>query len=143
MSERTTIVPDEDIIAEINVTPLVDISLVLVIIFMIVAPFLSQILKPLQLPKSSKAAITEANSIKISVFPDGTLAVGSSMIGLGELPGRLKQEIASGKNPWALVRAGMEVPHGQVMQIVKIVKEAGIQRIAFAAQPKAPEVKAP
>jgi len=49
---------DEDIISEINLTPLVDVSLVLVIIFIVVAPFLTNVLKPLVLPSSSRAALS-------------------------------------------------------------------------------------
>lgn len=118
-------------------TPLVDVSLVLVIIFMVVVPFFSHIIKPLMLPTSSRTAMTDRNSIPVSVFPDGELAVGSSLIGgPDQLAGALQHEISTGKSPWVMVRAGQEVPHGRVMDIVKAVKKAGIERIGFAVSPK-------
>lgn len=129
---------EEDIISEINLTPLVDVSLVLVIIFMVVAPFVTHILKPLQLPHCVNASLSEQNSIKVSVFPDGTLAVGPNLVKREQLESALQQEIASGKNPWVMLRAGMMVSHGRVMDIVGAIKKAGIKRIGFAAKPKAP-----
>ncbi|HAM37018.1 MAG TPA: protein TolR [Elusimicrobia bacterium] len=134
---------DEDIISEINLTPLVDVSLVLVIIFMVVAPFFSQILKPLLLPASSRATLSEQNCVKVSIFPDGTLAVGAALIAEAKLAEALQLELTLGKRPWALVRAGTDVSSGRVMDIVKELKRAGIERIAFAAQPKAIESPGP
>jgi biopolymer transport protein ExbD len=131
---------DDDIIAEINLTPLVDVSLVLVIIFMVVAPMFSKILKPLILPSASRASITESTAINISLFPDGTLAVGSNIVEMGRLAEAVQKEMDSGHPPWALVRAGTSVPHGRVMDVVRKAKQSGVQRIAFATQP-APPIK--
>ncbi|MFA6003235.1 MAG: biopolymer transporter ExbD [Elusimicrobiota bacterium] len=128
---------EDDIISEINLTPLVDVSLVLVIIFMVVAPFFSQILKPLTLPNSASATLTEQNTIKVSIFPDGTLAVGPALVQPEQMNAALQKEIASGKQPWVVVRAGTEVASGRVMDTVKEIKKYGIERVAFAAQPKA------
>lgn len=127
---------DDEIIAEINMTPLVDISLVLVIIFMVIAPFLSHVLKPVDLPSSSKAALSDQNSIKVSIYPDGTLAVGSLMLTEPELADAIDKELAAGKKPWVLVRAGADVPHGRVMDVVKSILKRKIERLAFAARPK-------
>ena len=129
---------DEDIIAEINVTPLVDVCLVLVIIFMVIAPFVTQILKPLSLPTAQRTGMTEQNTIKVSLFPDGTLAVGATLISIGELSAKLKEEQNSGKPPWVIIRAGAEIAHRDVMNVMKIVKEFGAERVAFAANPGAP-----
>jgi biopolymer transport protein ExbD len=127
----------DEMITEINMTPLVDISLVLVIIFMVIAPFLSHVLKPLNLPMSAKATLTDQNTIKVSVFPDGTLAVGATVMDDAQLEGAITNEIKAGKKPWVLVRAGVEVPHGRVMDVVKIIQRQKIERLAFAARPKA------
>ncbi|MBI4375189.1 MAG: biopolymer transporter ExbD [Elusimicrobia bacterium] len=126
----------DEMITEINLTPLVDVCLVLVIIFMIVAPLFSRVLKPLILPGSTQAKLTEKNSIKVSVFPDGKIAVGPDFVAQSELAAALKKQIEAGAPPWALVRAGADVPHGRVMDVIRTVKEAGVSRLAFAAQPK-------
>lgn len=132
---RASDMDQESIIAEINLTPLVDVSLVLVIIFMVVAPFLTHILKPLQLPNAIRSSITDRNALRVSIFPDGIVAVGNTIVAEKELSVRIHDEISSGKKPWALVRAGSQVSHGRVMQIMKVLKVSGIERIAFATQP--------
>ncbi len=50
-------------------------------------------------------------------------------------------EVANGKSPWVLVRAGVDIPYGRVMAIVKMVKKSGVSRIAFATRPKNIEEK--
>ena len=133
---------EDEIIAEINMTPLVDVSLVLVIIFMIVAPFMSNVLKPLNLPTSARAALSEQEAVKVSIFPDGQLAVGPDMIERAQLESAIQKQISEGKRPWVLIRAGAEVNHGKVMEIVKVVKALKIERLAFAANPKPLEAAA-
>lgn len=129
--------PDDEILTGINVTPLVDVSLVLVIIFMVIAPFVPQLLKPIHLPSSYNAALTEADCIKVSLFSDGRIAVDTDFVSRESLEEAVKSKIASGHAPWVIIRAGSEASHGSVMQIVDIVKRAGAQRIAFAVQSQA------
>lgn len=129
-------IDSEDPIVDINLTPLVDVSLVLVIIFMVVAPFCSNVIKPMTLPSSRKSSLYAQDSIKVSLFPDGNLAVGPEFIPRERLVETLRGELASGKPSVALVRAGTDVPHGEVMEVLHAVKQAGVQRIAFAVHPK-------
>mgnify|MGYP001582467655 CR=1 FL=1 len=131
-----TDIADDDIIADINMTPLVDVSLVLVIIFMIISPFLSNILKPIILPTSRQSLLTEQNTIKVSIFPDGQLGVGPRIVNEADLESAIGKELAAGKKPWVLVRAGAEVSHGRVMSVVKTIKKQKIERVAFATRPR-------
>lgn len=127
---------EDSIISEINMTPLVDVSLVLVIIFMLIAPFLSQLLKPMILPTARQATLNDQNTVKVSIFTDGTLAVNATVVkeeNMGEL---ILKEITKGKSPWALVRADTDVPYEKVMTILQLVKKAGIERVAFATKPE-------
>ncbi|MFA6434737.1 MAG: biopolymer transporter ExbD [Elusimicrobiales bacterium] len=133
--------PEDGIISGINMTPLVDISLVLVIIFMLIAPFLSRLLKPMTLPPARQASLNDQNTVKISIFKDGTLAVNANVVNEAEMGGRILSEITSGKSPWALVRADVEVPYEKVMVILRLVKKSGIERIAFATRPAEAGVK--
>jgi biopolymer transport protein ExbD len=128
---------DDTVIAEINLTPLVDVSLVLVIIFMVSAPLFSHLFKPLVLPVSGHSALTEANSITISVFPEGALAVGPVNVSEQSLAEEVARQIASGRPPWALVRADAGVTHGRVMDILRIVRGSGVQRVGFAVRREA------
>lgn len=126
--------PEESIIAEINLTPLVDVSLVLVIIFMVVAPLFSTMLKSLPLPAARQAALTEANTINVSLFSDGTVAVGPREVRAERLRPELVKLIAAGRPPWVVVRAGADVPYGRVMDVLDRVESSGIKRIGFATR---------
>jgi len=117
-------------------TPLVDISLVLVIIFMLIAPFLSSLVKPMKLPPARRASLNDQNTVKVSIFKDGTLAVNASVVKEADLGGVILKEITKGKSPWALVRADTEIPYERVMSIMQLIKKAGIERIAFATRPE-------
>lgn len=127
--------PADNIISEINMTPLVDISLVLVIIFMLIAPFLSRLLKPMTLPPARQASLNDQNTVKISIFSDGTLAINAEVVTEAELGPRVLKEITRGKSPWALIRADTDIPYEKVMVILQLVKKSGIERIAFATRP--------
>lgn len=130
--------PEENIISEINMTPLVDVSLVLVIIFMVIAPFFSHLLKQILLPTAASASLNDQNSIKISIFGDGTLAVDTTVIKEDELGGAILKEIGKVRSPWVIVRADSGVRHGRVMEIVRLAKKSGVERVAFAITPKVP-----
>lgn len=129
--------PEDEAICDINVTPLVDVSLVLVILFMVMAPLVSQILKPLLLPQSARASLSQSNCVKVSLFADGTLAVGAALIPEAQLEDRLRREFGSGRTPWVVLRAPENAPHGLVMDLLKRIRQAGAQRVAFGAKPKA------
>lgn len=133
--------PEESIISEINMTPLVDVSLVLVIIFMLIAPFLSRLLKPMTLPPAKQASLNDQNTVKISIFTDGTLAINAEVVKEADLGEQILKEITRGKSPWALVRADTEVPYEKVLVILHLIKKSGIERIAFATRPAEAGVK--
>lgn len=129
-------IPEDSIISEINMTPLVDISLVLVIIFMVIAPFFSHLLKQITLPTAGTASLNDQNSIKISVFEDGTLAVNTTVVKESEMGGAILAEIGRVRSPWLIMRADGKVRHGRVMEIVRLAKKSGVERVAFAVTPK-------
>jgi len=129
--------PEDSIIAEINMTPLVDVSLVLVIIFMVIAPFFSNLLKQLVLPAAASVSLNDQNSMKISIFTDGTLAVNANVVDESEMGGAILNEIGRTRSPWVIVRADSKVRHGRVMEIVRLAKRSGVERVAFAITPKA------
>jgi biopolymer transport protein ExbD len=128
-----------DVIEGINVTPLVDITLVLLIIMMVTARIIVQQQMPMDLPKAAKS--TEAQVVfGVDVFSSGDTFVDNKKVSEVEKILPLAKE-ALAKNPElrVTVRAEGTVPHSKVMRVVDLLKQAGISRIAFGSSNIAPE----
>jgi len=130
--------PDEDdVIAGINVTPLVDIALVLLVIFMVTAKVLVSPAVAMTLPQSG--ASTEVRSpFTLEMAADGAVVVnGARVVADRDIVGMA--EAARSKNPeaYAIIRADRAVPHGRVIRAIDLVKQGGIARVAFSVAPGA------
>jgi biopolymer transport protein TolR len=126
--------------SDINMTPLIDVMLVLLVIFMITAPLMSSSLK-LDLPKSEAAtASDQPDFIAVSIDPQGRLYVADQIVTPEAFAERVAQ--AARKNPQTEVqlRADKTVPYGRVAELIGAVQKAGLNRIGFVAEPK-PETK--
>ena len=127
----TTSQGDEGIVG-INVTPLVDITLVLLIVFMVTAKLISGQSVPLDLPKAATAGALQS-IFTISVDADAkVLANGRTMNDRAALQSEAKQALAADPTLRALVSASARSSHGSVMQVVDSLREVGVTRIAFA-----------
>lgn len=119
--------------AEINVTPLVDVMLVLLIIFMVTAPLLNAGV-PVDLPDSNaKALPQEPQQITLSLDRDGRLFIDESELAPGELPARLASmpRDAAGKLPVVTLRADKALDYGRVMQVMGELNRAGFTAISL------------
>ena len=119
--------------AEINVTPLVDVMLVLLIIFMVTAPLLKAGV-PVELPESrAKALAEEADQITISLSRDGSVYLDDEQVAPGELPERLQSLPAGedGKPPLVTLRADRGLDYGQVMGVMGELNRAGFNSISL------------
>jgi biopolymer transport protein ExbD len=131
--------------SEINVTPLVDVMLVLLVIFIITTPLMASRLA-LELPKAAapaEQAQTPAVSVAIALDAQGKTYWGDAVIDPATLPQRLRD--AAGRDPATEVqlRADTAVPYGRVVQVIGLAQAAGLSRIGFVANPQAPEAAAP
>jgi biopolymer transport protein TolR len=123
----------DDAIVGINVTPLVDITLVLLIVFMVTAKLISGQSVPLDLPKAATAGALQS-IFTISVDADAkVLANGRTMSDRAALQSEAKRALAADPTLRALVSASARSSHGSVMQVVDSLREVGVTRIAFAA----------
>jgi biopolymer transport protein ExbD len=120
----------------INVTPLVDVSLVLVLIFMVTSPFFAKPLLPVRLPEAGAAKSEDARNITVSVSPETGVAVNETPVALDNLGRELKNRIDETGFDFVLVRADERVPSGEVQDVLRLAKRAGAKRIAFAATPR-------
>jgi len=119
--------------AEINVTPLVDVMLVLLIIFMVTAPLLKAAV-PIELPESrAKAMSEEQGQVTITLRRDGTVFLETEALAPGELPDRLAAVPpgADGKPPLVTLRADKALDYGRVMDVMGELNRAGFTSISL------------
>ena len=124
---------DDDGINGINVTPLVDITLVLLIVFMVTAKLIAGQGIPLDLPKAASASATQT-MFTVSIDPQGhVLANGKATSSDGELREQARRALAQNPELRTVIQASARASHGAVMHVVDEVREVGIAKIAFAA----------
>lgn len=119
--------------SEINVTPFVDVMLVLLIIFMVTAPLLQQGID-VNLPKAKGRDLPPENRINVTVKKGGQIFLNDNPITMQELTTRLKaiKEL----NPDVFLKADKDVPYGLVVEIMGEIKDAGIDKIGMVTEPK-------
>ena len=123
---------------EINVTPFIDVVLVLLIIFMVAAP-LSTVDLPIDLPTSSATAQRKPDKpTYVSIKPDLSLAIGETQVRRSELVRAL--DAADGdKDRFIFLRADRAVPYGELMDVLEILRKGGYTRIKLVALEGVPE----
>ena len=120
--------------AEINVTPLVDVMLVLLIIFMVTAPLLDAGV-PVKLPESRAGALEQDQKpIQVSLDAEGKIFVDEDQVALAGLPARLQEKAAGktgGEAPQVYLRAETTLDYGQVMRVMGELNHAGFNKVAL------------
>jgi biopolymer transport protein ExbD len=128
----------DDAITGINVTPLVDITLVLLIIFMVTAKLIVSQSVPLDLPKAATGSEVQV-VFSVVLAADGTTQVDGKTVPNDDAilgPARAAHD----KNPElrAVIKADSVVPHGRVIHVLDLLKQGGVSKIAFGVTPIAP-----
>ena len=126
--------------ADINVTPLVDVMLVLLIIFMVTAPLMTAGV-PVNLPDSrAKALDQDQKPVDIAVDRDGTIHIGEDAVTIEELPDRLSviasERRQGDKPPQVFLRADKALDYGRVMEVMGELNRAGLNRVALVSNAK-------
>jgi len=126
--------------ADINVTPLVDVMLVLLIIFMVTAPLMTAGV-PVNLPDSrAKALDQDQKPVDIAVDRDGTIHIGDDAVTIEELPDRLSviasERRQGDKPPQVFLRADKALDYGRVMEVMGELNRAGLNRVALVSNAK-------
>ncbi len=124
---------DDDGINGINVTPLVDVTLVLLIIFMVTAKLIAGHGIPLDLPKAASAGTTQT-MLTLSIDAQGkVLANGQPVVSDSALREQTRQALHKNPELRTVIAASAAASHGSVMHVVDTVRDAGAVKIAFAA----------
>jgi biopolymer transport protein ExbD/biopolymer transport protein TolR len=127
--------PGSQPMSDINMTPLIDVMLVLLVIFMITAPLMSSSLK-LDLPKSDAAAPSDVPQfISVAITPDGALHFGDDPLSADVFADRVAQAAKANPQLEVQLRADKSVPYGRVAELIGMIQKAGLNRIAFVAEP--------
>ncbi|MCA1974011.1 MAG: biopolymer transporter ExbD [Caenispirillum sp.] len=123
--------------AAMNVVPLVDVMLVLLVIFIVTAPILTHAVK-IDLPKASSAAnITKPAHIEFGIREDGSLFWNGEAVAAGTLPARFAAEASKQPQPELHIRADRHVHYEKVAQVMAAAARAGLVRIGFVSEPDA------
>jgi biopolymer transport protein TolR len=121
--------------SEINMTPLVDVMLVLVVIFIITAPLLASSIK-LDLPKTEAAKPGEAPKfVTLVVDKSGQTFLNDQPLDLLALAGKLEQTAKANPETEVQLRADAAVPYGRIVEVMGTAQKAGLNRIGFVADP--------
>lgn len=130
--ERT---PGPQPMSEINMTPLVDVMLVLVVIFMITAPLLVSAVK-VDLPSTPGAAALQApRYVTLTIDRAGQTFVNDQPLDRASLLASLRQSAAQYPDTEVRLRADAGVPYGRVVEVMGLTHQAGLNRIGFVAEP--------
>lgn len=135
---------DEDMISEINMTPFVDIVLVLLIIFMVTAKLMFSASIPLQLPKASTGEDLKASQLAISIQPKKgkqpeRLFLNGKPVTFEQLKVQIRDKIKTKgkKNVQAIIAADRLVTHGKVILVLNMLRTLGVEDYAFNIDPQA------
>ena len=124
--------------AEINVTPLVDVVLVLLIIFMVTAPFLQGGLE-IDLPKVATRGLDVREGLIVSVRGDRTIAVGNSVVSLTQFEDELSRAGAT-QRP-VFLKADQNVPYGFIVDVIARMRRSGVSALGIVTEPPLQERK--
>ncbi len=121
-------------ISDINVTPLVDVVLVLLIIFMVTAPVLQSGIE-VSVPKTRTVKEITEERMVISINKQQRVFLGNDPVNINEIKGKLRQKIRDPQNQSVFIRADEDVPFGAFATVMDAVKSAGITNVSIVTQP--------
>ena len=121
-------------LADINVTPFVDVVLVLLIIFMITAPVLQSGIE-VAVPKTKTVKEITEEKLMISIDKQQRVYIGNDPININEIPARLRQQLKDPARMQIYLRADENVPFGAFATVMDSVKQAGITNVSIVTQP--------
>lgn len=125
----------EDIFSEINVIPLIDVSLVLLIIFMITATFIiAGTGLDIKLPMAKTAKIQEQLELVVFITKDGKIYLGSEEVSLKTLFNNLKEKIKRTEKVVVIISADRKIHYEKLVEVLDTVRLAGVENIALAAE---------
>jgi biopolymer transport protein ExbD len=122
---------------DINIIPLVDVVLVLLVIFMIAAPMVARQKMDLNLPKAhSSDSKIEPRTLGITITSVGQVLINGSPVDLPQLQNEIKKAVGDNPDLQAIISADVDIKHGLVVDVLDAVRQAGVQRFAIEVERK-------
>jgi biopolymer transport protein ExbD len=126
-----------ELITKVNVTPIIDVALVLVIILIVTAPLLSTTDLPVTLPQARTREAENQKNVSVTLGRDGALAVDDRRVSMADLRAAIATRIADqGEDVLVVVRADSNAPYAQVRGVLDEARGAGARRLAIATRQK-------
>ncbi len=122
------------LVSDINIVPLTDVLLVLLVIFMVTTPLIVQGSIQVKLPKSSALADAQSQPVTLTLTVGGRLFLGDQQVSREDLPTLLKEALASRADKLVVIRADAACTHGSVVDLMDLAHRCGAQRLAIATQ---------
>jgi len=123
-------------ISEINVTPFVDVVLVLLVIFMVTAPMLVREQMNVNLPKAQSGEKSASQALTIVISKDGAITYMDKPISLDQIEGVIKSAVEKDPGAQAIISADQDTHHGDVVKIMDIIRKAGLTKFAIQIEQK-------
>ena len=124
-------------LSDINVTPLVDVVLVLLIIFMVTAPMMQRGVD-VRLPRVESSADAQEQRLVVTVAKDQRIYLNDQIVGLSLVGDKVRDLSRSTGVDFVFLRADREVPYGRVMTVMDAIKRAGIDKVGLVTEPGPP-----
>jgi biopolymer transport protein ExbD/biopolymer transport protein TolR len=135
-----------DVTSDINVTPMVDVMLVLLIIFMVITPMLQKGVS-VELAKtdnpSSMADADKEDALLIAVMRDGTIFFGSDKVNADQLNQVVKDRLATRMDKRVFIKADARAKYGSVVDVVDNIRSAGVDQVGLLTEQRKAKVEAP
>ena len=126
----------DDAISDINVVPLVDIILVVLIIFMVTAPMIMKPSIKVNLPKAASGDSATPSQLNIAVTADGRMSLNGSPASEDAIRAKATEQVTKNPEIQAIISADKDTPHGKVVAVIDIVKGAGVKKFAISIDKK-------
>jgi biopolymer transport protein ExbD len=127
---------DDEPISAINVVPLVDIILVVLIIFMVTAPLVLKPTIPVNLPKAASGEEAPPSPLNIAIGKDGAISVNGQVASLPEVTAAVTKLVAEKPETAAILQADKTVTLEKLTEVIDVVKAAGVKKVAFSIEKK-------
>jgi biopolymer transport protein ExbD len=127
---------DDTPFSQINVVPLVDIILVVLIIFMVTAPMIVRPSINVNLPKAASGEDTKETPLNLTIEPSGNVLLNGKAASDTEIAAYVGEQVIKNPDMQAVIAADKDTPHGKVVAVIDIVKSAGCRKFAISIDKK-------
>ncbi len=129
---------NELLISAINVTPFVDVVLVLLVIFMVTAPIIAKDMIQVKLPKTETSDGKGRSTLGVAINKEGQILLNGIPLSEDALTSETKKAIQADQDTQAIIAADIETPYGRVARVIDLIKSAGLEKFAIQVERQNP-----